>query len=307
MEKRWIVRPEEAGLRLDVHLAQNGAGPSRAYIQKLIAGDSVSINGKTSRASQRLAVGDEILLSDPGPSALDSVAPEEIPLSVVYEDRDLLVIDKPRGMVVHPAPGNYRGTLVNALLAHCGDLSGIGGKIRPGIVHRLDKDTTGLLVVAKNDLAHLGLAAQIKARAMTRIYLALIHGAMPAAAGKLEMPIARHPRDRKRMAVVAGGRPAVTFYRVLETLGNYSLLQIKLATGRTHQIRVHFSAIGHPVVEDRTYGRHCGDFVLSGQALHAAELILSHPRTGETMHFQAPPPSDFQEALTQARLIAGAL
>ncbi|MCL6613610.1 MAG: RluA family pseudouridine synthase, partial [Firmicutes bacterium] len=235
MEKRWIVGPEGAGQRLDLFLAAVGAGPSRTAIQKAIAAGLATINGRPARPAQIVNPGDEVVLGELqiAPAAAE---PEEIPLRVVYEDADLLVVDKPRGMVVHPAPGNTRGTLVNALLAHAHDLSGIGGALRPGIVHRLDKDTTGLLVVAKNDRTHLALSEQLKERVMSRSYLAIVHGVPAMARGIVEMPIGRHPFDRKRMAVVAGGRPAMTEYRVLEDLGAYSLLKLRLGTGRTHQI-----------------------------------------------------------------------
>lgn len=304
MEKRWVVGPEQARQRLDLFLVSAGAGLSRTAIQKAIAAQGVLVNGRRGRAGEQVAAGDEISLVVPE-AMPTAVVPENIPLSIVYEDEDLLVVDKPRGLVVHPAAGNRTGTLVNALLAHCHDLSGINGAIRPGIVHRLDKDTTGLLVVAKNDLAHLALSAQLKDRTMSRTYLALIHGTLASASGRLDMPVGRHPVDRKRMAVIPNGRPAVTDYRVLEDLRDYSLLRLQLLTGRTHQIRVHLAAAGHPVVGDRTYGRKVETPGLAGQALHAARLALIHPRRGETMVFQAPLPEDFRAVLAQARASAG--
>lgn len=262
------------------------------------------VNGRPARAGQLVRPGDEISFLPPEPVVPEAV-PEEIPLRVIYEDQDLLVIDKPRGLVVHPAAGNPRGTLVNALLAHCRDLSGIGGIMRPGIVHRLDKDTTGLLVVAKNDQAHLSLAQQLKERIMSRTYLALVHGVPAAPRGRLELPVGRHPVDRKRMAVVPGGRPAATLYRVLEDLDRYALLRLDLQTGRTHQIRVHLSAVGHPVVGDRVYGGRRDGLGLTGQALHAARIDFRHPRHGEPMRFQTDPPDDFLAALGAARASAG--
>ncbi len=296
--------PDRAGQRLDLFLVSVGAGPSRSSLRKDILAGRAALNGSPARPAQIVAAGDVVTL-DPLPPAPLTVAAEAIPLRIVYEDRDLLVIDKPRGLVVHPAAGNPRGTLVNALLAHCHDLSGIGGTIRPGIVHRLDKDTTGLLVVAKNDLAHLGLSAQLKERAVSRAYLALVHGTMPDPRGRLAMPIGRHPVDRKRMAVVPCGKPAVTDYEVLEDLGPYSLLRLHLLTGRTHQIRVHLAAIGHPVAGDPTYGRRREDLPLAGQALHAGRLAFVHPRTGEPMSFTAAPPEDFQAVVARLRASAG--
>ena len=297
--------PDRPDQRLDLFLVSVGAGPSRSLLQKTILAGRAAVNGIPARPARTVTSGDIVTL-DPLPPAQLSMAAEAIPLQIVYEDQDLLVIDKPRGLVVHPAAGNPCGTLVNALLAHCPDLSGIGGRIRPGIVHRLDKDTTGLLVVAKNDLAHLGLSAQLKERVVSRIYLALVHGALPEPRARLAMPIGRHPADRKRMAVVPRGRPAVTDYEVLEKLGPYSLLRLHLLTGRTHQIRVHLAAIGHPVAGDRTYGRkHEEELPLLGQALHAGKLSFVHPRTGAPMSFAAEPPADFLETVARLRIGAG--
>lgn len=298
------MEPESAGERLDRFLARVGAGPSRSFIQKAIAGGHCLVNNVPAKAARILSPGDEIEFIPPPPQESD-LEPEAIPLQILYEDRDLIVLDKPRGMVVHPGPGNPRGTLVHALLAHCRDLSGIGGRLRPGIVHRLDKDTTGLLVVAKNDQAHLNLSAQLKERTMSRVYLALVHGHMPDQHGLLALPIGRHPVDRKRMAIVAGGREALTEYRVIETLDQYQLLRLSLSTGRTHQIRVHLAAVGHPVVGDRVYAGGRANMGLQGQALHAAALSLVHPRTGERLHFTAPPPSDFLAVLAALRAKSG--
>jgi len=274
--------------------------PSRTYAQKLLKKGKVAVNGQTVKASYLLQTGDLITLDfeEPKPPTVEA---EDIPLDILYEDQDLVVVNKPRGLVVHPAPGNQQGTLVNALLNHCTDLSGIGGVIRPGIVHRLDKDTSGVLVVAKNDQAHLTLARQLKQRTMARIYLALAHGRLPAPEGTVSAPIGRHPVHRKKMAVRADGRPATTHYRVLEELGPYTFLQLKLDTGRTHQIRVHLQYIGHPVAGDQVYGRGTEPFAIDGQALHAAALRLLHPRTGQVMEFTAPLPADFQAALAYCR------
>lgn len=227
--------------------------------------------------------------------------PEEIPLDIVYEDADLVVVNKPRGMVVHPAAGNYRGTLVNALLNHCRDLSGINRALRPGIVHRLDKDTTGLLVVAKNDTAHLDLACQIKERRVKRQYLALVHG-HPPQEGTVDAPIGRHPVHRKKMAVEPRhGRPAVTHFRVLERYPGYALVEARLETGRTHQVRVHMAYIGHPLLGDPVYAPRRPRLGLAGQALHACTLGFRHPRTGEYLEFRAPLPRDFEEVLEHLR------
>lgn len=288
-----------AGERLDQYLTAAGHWPSRAYVQKIIAAGGVSKNGKILKANYRLVNGDclEIIWEEQQPLA---VVPEKIPLEILYEDHDLVVVNKPRGMVVHPAAGNYHGTLVNALLEHCRDLSGIGGYIRPGIVHRLDKDTSGVLVVAKNDQAHLGLAAQIKARTMKRVYQVIVHG-RPPENGRIEAPIGRHPVERKKMAVVRLGKPAVTNYRVLEYLTSYAFLEARLESGRTHQIRVHLSYIGFPLVGDQVYGWQKEPVPLSGQALHAVILGFRHPCTAEYMEFSAPMPEIMASALNWCR------
>lgn len=299
-----IVGLEEQGKRLDVYLFTRGFFPSRAQAQKAIAGGQVVVNGQRVKAGHRLRAGDHISISWQ-PPAPPSVEPEAIPLDVVYEDADLLVINKPQGLVVHPAPGHPRGTLVNALLHHCGDLSGIGGSLRPGIVHRLDKDTSGLLVVAKNDLAHLELAKQLKAHAMQRVYLALVHG-HPPREGTIRAAIGRHERERKKMAVRPGkGKEAVTHYRVLEYLDGYALVEARLETGRTHQVRVHLSSIGHPVVGDPLYSRRRPPVPVTGQLLHAHRLAFRHPRTGRPMEFTAPLPPAFEAVLHYLRQRAG--
>ncbi|MDI3281180.1 MAG: RluA family pseudouridine synthase [Bacillota bacterium] len=297
-----LAGEEAAGSRLDVFLAAHHLVPSRSAAQRLIEGGRVLVDGAAVRKpSYRLRPGERVEVRLPPPAPVE-VVPEEIPLDILYEDEDLVVVNKPRGMPVHPGAGRSSGTLVNALLAHCRDLSGVGGALRPGIVHRLDKDTTGLLVVAKHDAAHLHLARQIKERRVTRIYLALVHGRLPAAEGKIEAPIGRHPVARKKMAVVARrGRAALTYYRVLEEWARFSLLEVKLGTGRTHQIRVHLAYLGHPVAGDPTYGRRRAELGLEGQALHAAVLGFCHPRTGEYVEFSAPPPEDFQRALALLR------
>lgn len=294
---RLVVTAEEAGYRLDLFLAKKLAGLSRSQAQKLLVSGVVFINEQPcSDKNYRLQKTDLVGLTMPEPHET-MLEPEDIRLAVVYEDRDLLVVDKPRGMVVHPAPGHSRGTLVNALLNHCDDLSGIGGIRRPGIVHRLDKDTSGLLIVAKNDLAHRRLSAQLKARAISREYIALVNGLVRPAHGRIEAPIGRHPVHRKKMAVVEGGREAVTRYRMIKSYHRYSLLQLQLETGRTHQIRVHLSYLGYPVVGDPLYAGRTGgglpaELVFS-QALHARRISFTHPRNGIKMTFSTPLPPEF--------------
>lgn len=287
----------EAG-RLDVFCA-GISGETRSFIQRVIELGDVTVNGGDCRAGTTLKPGDlvEIRLRAP---KVTGIAAENIPLSIVYEDADIAVIDKPRGMVVHPAPGNESGTLVNAILYAVRDLSGIGGELRPGIVHRIDKMTSGLIVVAKNDAAHRALAAQLKTHEAGRVYLALVDGNIREDSGTVDAPVGRHPADRKRMAIVADGRDAVTHWRVLERMGNYTLIAARLETGRTHQIRVHMAHIKHPVAGDEVYGNAKDPLNIGGQALHAARLTLAHPRTGETMTFRAPVPAYFVKALAKA-------
>jgi len=291
---------DDSGQRLDVFLAGENPDLSRSHIQKLVAGGLVEVNGLQARAGYRVKGGDLVVLRVPPPVEL-VVAPEPIPLDIYFEDADMVVVNKPRGMVVHPAEGNYSGTLVNALMHHCRDLSGINGVIRPGIVHRLDKDTSGLLMVAKNDAAHLDLARQLSERKVDRRYLALAHGVVKNDRGTVDAPIGRHPRDRQRMAVTpGGGKPAVTHYRVLERHRDLTYLELKLETGRTHQIRVHMAWLGHPVVGDPKYGPAKNRFGLEGQFLHAGALGFVHPRSGERMAFEAPLPPDLQRVMEEA-------
>ncbi len=295
-----IVEDEETGQRLDHYLSNKLSQFSRNRIQTLIKQGNVSLNSKPVKANHRMKLGDRIQIEIPAPQKLD-VLPEEIKLDIIYEDSDIAVINKPQGMVVHPAVGNYNGTLVNALLYHCEELSGINGKIRPGIVHRIDKDTSGVLVVAKNDFAHLNLSKQIQNKTVARIYLAVAEDNIKTDEGTISAPISRNPGDRKKMAVVKGGRQAVTHYKVLERFGNYTYLELALETGRTHQIRVHLNHLGNPIVGDPVYGRRNQKFSLEGQALHACKLILTHPRTGEHMTFEAPLPDYFVNLLTVLR------
>jgi 23S rRNA pseudouridine1911/1915/1917 synthase len=310
------VTAAEAGQRLDRLLAARAPDLSRTRLQSLIEAGRVTVDGRRRKASHRLRDGEAVSVEVPPPVALD-LAPEAIPLDVVYEDPALLVVDKPAGLVVHPGAGHATGTLVHALLAHCGpELSGIGGVRRPGIVHRLDRGTSGLLVVAKTDHAHLALARQLKARSVERRYLALVYGTVPRLEGVIETAVGRHPRDRLRMAVrpAGAGRPALTRYQVLERFespARLTLLAVRLGTGRTHQIRVHLGHIGFPVVGDRVYRRRGlapGDpelarrvEALGGLALHAAVLGFTHPETGEPCRFEAPPPPRFQALLAWLR------
>ena len=298
-ERRLVAAPEDAGKRLDVFLSGALDGLTRSAAQNLIESGAVTTeSGKTPKKNGKLSPGDVFLVRLPEPQAVDLI-PQDIPLDIVYEDADIIVVNKPRGMVVHPAAGNWDGTLVNALMFHCGDsLSGINGEIRPGIVHRIDKDTSGLLVVAKNAMAHQSLAAQIACHSAAREYKAIVVGAPRADTGTIDQPIGRHKTDRKRMAIVPDGRPAITHYQVLARFRGYSLLQFALETGRTHQIRVHIASIGHPIIGDPLYGVKKDRFQsLNGQCLHAFRLSLTHPRTGERMTFETPLPAYFQTVL----------
>ena len=291
----------DAGKRLDVFLAAATEDLTRSYVQKLIGEEMVTFNGQKVRSSHRVKPGDLIRFQVPVPEET-VIKPEPIPLDVYYEDSDVIVINKPRGMVVHPAPGNYSGTLVNALLHHCRDLSGIGGVMRPGIVHRLDKDTSGLIMAAKNDIAHVSLSRQLKDRSIERRYQALVHGQVRKQSGIINAPIGRDLNNRQKMAVTPGsGKDAVTKYRVLGRYSDYTFLELKLETGRTHQIRVHLSFIGHPVVDDPKYGASRSHFGLEGQFLHAVALGFRHPRTGAYLEYESPLPrvlSDILQNLT---------
>ncbi len=286
------------GERIDKAVTGVHTALSRAYVQQLIEEGHVTVSGKQVRSGYKLKAGDRVEVTVPEPKPLETVA-QDIPLDIVYEDESVLVINKPAGMVVHPAAGNYEDTIVNALLHHCGDaLSAIGGVMRPGIVHRIDKDTTGLLIVAKGDKAHRHLSAQLKTRTLSRTYFALVHGNVKEDAGKVEASIGRDSRDRKKMAVVkSGGREAVTHFTVAERFGQFTLMRCKLETGRTHQIRVHMRHIGHPIVGDKTYGVKKEAFQLEGQLLHAGEIGFIHPETEQAMTFAAPLPEAFEHVL----------
>jgi len=291
------VTAAEEGTRLDVLLAGRFGELSRSHLQKLIADGMIIVNDKKVKANYKTQADDTISVTIPEAKPVEILA-ENIPLDVIYEDNDIIVVNKSRGMVVHPAAGNYQGTLVNALLDHCQDLSGINGEIRPGIVHRLDKDTSGVMVAAKNDHAHLNLAEQIKTRTASRKYLAIVHGNIAEEQGIINAPLGRHSADRKKMAVTfSNSKAAITRFRVMERFNNFTLVECKLQTGRTHQIRVHMQYIGHPVVGDPKYGPEKKQFAIKGQALHSAELSLQHPVTGEDMLFTTPLPSDMTDIL----------
>ncbi len=303
METRTL-RPAEpdAGKRVDAWLASQVEGLTRSAAQRLLEEGRVLRDGRPLAKSCRLT-GAEVLtvfLPEPEPAA---ALPQDIPLDVVYEDGDVIVVNKPKGLVVHPAPGHPNGTLVNALLYHCGEsLSGVGGTLRPGIVHRIDRDTSGLIIAAKNDFAHLRLAAQLQDHSLARTYECIAMGGFREDAGTVDAPIGRHPAERKRMAVVPGGRPAVTHWQVLERFPGFTHLRCRLETGRTHQIRVHLSSIGHPILGDTVYGAKKPVPGLQGQCLHAAGLRFLHPRTGEAVELSCPLPEDFQ---AQLRKLAG--
>ncbi|MBQ9067358.1 MAG: RluA family pseudouridine synthase [Clostridia bacterium] len=289
---------EESGGRIDVFSASHCEELTRSAAQKLLADGHITVNGKPVSKKYKIAAGDTIEITIPAPSTL-AVEAQDLPLSIVYEDGDLLVVDKPKGMVVHPAPGTPDGTLVNALLYHFGDsLSGIYGVIRPGIVHRIDKDTSGLLIVAKNDFAHRSLAEQIKEHSFTREYRAVVHGNLLEEEGTVDAPIGRSPKDRKKMAVTQNhSRNAVTHWSVLERYGSFTYLKCRLETGRTHQIRVHMAYLGHPVAGDLVYGPSNTPKSLHGQCLHAGLIGFVHPRTGEYMEFTSDLPDYFQTFL----------
>lgn len=289
---------EDAGTRADVFLAAK-LGVSRSNMQKLLEDGRVKRGEKIIKANYKVRAGEMFVVDIPEPEPIEAV-PENIPLDIIYEDDDVVVLNKARGMVVHPAPGNYTGTLVNALLYHCSNLSGINSAIRPGIVHRLDKDTSGIMIVAKNDAAHISLSQQIQSKNAVRTYLAVVRGNIKTDSGTIETQIARDKTDRKKMAVVKeGGRDAITDYEVLERFGKYTLVRCKLRTGRTHQIRVHMEYLGYPLVRDPKYSPMKTPFGIKGQALHSHTLEFTHPRTGERMKFEAPLPEDMHKIITR--------
>ncbi len=300
MDKISVVFEGESPVRIDTFVSSS-AEVSRSRGAQLLEAGQVTVNGMPANKKTKLKQGDRVEIGLPDPQVYE-VAAENIPLDIIFEDGDLLVVNKPKGMVVHPAAGNYSGTLVNALMHHCGDsLSGINGVLRPGIVHRIDKDTSGLLMVAKNDLAHRSLAEQIKEHSFKREYEAVVYGGFKTPEGTVSAPIARHPVKRKQMAVVNGGREAVTHYEVLEDLGGFTHLKLRLETGRTHQIRVHMAHLGHPVAGDGVYGPKKVIACLNGQCLHAKKLGFVHPKTGEYMEFDSPLPLYFTDFLERCK------
>ena len=300
-QEKLIITENEAGQRADVGLAAL-LELTRSNMQKLLDEGRAVRGTKVLKSNYKLKLGEEITVTLPEPQPLD-VQPENIPLDIIYEDEDVVVVNKARGMVVHPAAGNYSGTLVNALLYHCKNLSGINGIIRPGIVHRLDKDTSGIMICAKNDAAHVSLSQQIQAKTAKRTYLAVVRGNIKTDSGVIETQIARDKNDRKKMAVVKeGGRDAVTEYEVLERFGKYTLVRCRLRTGRTHQIRVHMEYLGYPLVGDPKYSPMKTQFAIKGQALHSQTLEFTHPRTGERMQFEAPLPEDMHKIVTRLHL-----
>ena len=301
-ERILEVTPDFDGKRIDQCLTASFSDCSRSFLQKLLKDGKVSINGKTQKASSKVAAGDAVLVLLPEPEELN-VEPENIPLDILYEDDYLLVVNKPKGMVVHPAAGHTEGTLVNAVMAHCGDrLSGINGVLRPGIVHRIDKDTTGALLICKEDSVHRDLAEQLKEHSIKRRYRAIVAGNLKDDEGTVEGPIGRHPTDRKKMAINSkNGKPAQTHYKVLERFGQYTYIECRLETGRTHQIRIHMTSIGHPLLGDTVYGSSKNPFHLQVQTLHAMVLGFVHPVTGEYMEFTAPLPDYFLKLLEKLR------
>ena len=297
-DKVVIVTAEESGERVDALLARHREGFSRSAAQRLLEGGAVLLGERAVKKNYLCAAGDDFVVTLPDLAEIPLV-PQDIPLDVVFEDADVIVVNKPRGMVVHPAPGHPDGTLVNALLSHCGDtLSGIGGEKRPGIVHRIDKDTSGLIIAAKNDAAHLALSAQLSDHSLCREYEAVVRGRLREDSGTVDAPIGRHPTDRKRMAVTQkGSRSAVTHWKVIARYPGYTHVRCRLETGRTHQIRVHMAHIGHPLLGDYTYGAPSPDKGLEGQCLHARRLRFIHPTSGETVELETPLPDYFTEVL----------
>lgn len=304
MKERIIqVDYKHEGIRIDLFLSEINPDLTRSYIKKQINNGNVLLENNIVKANHKISCGETVVLRVPEPQPI-TTEPENIPIEIVYEDQHIVVVNKAKGMVVHPAPGHYKGTLVNALLYHCTSLSGINGELRPGIVHRIDKNTSGLLVVAKNDRAHQHLSQQIQDKTAGRIYWALVHGKLKEDHGVINQPIARDSKDRKKMGIVRNGygRHAITHYKVIQYYEKYTLVELKLDTGRTHQIRVHLKYLGHPIVGDPEYGIKKKHFKLSGQLLHAKQLALIHPSTQEKMTFHAELPDDFENILKKIEM-----
>ncbi|MFU2416929.1 RluA family pseudouridine synthase [Peptacetobacter sp. AB800] len=299
--REFLVEEDEEGDRLDIYLADQFVDMSRSYIQKIIKDKKVTVNGKIEKAKYLVKEEDKIVIEIPKPKVLE-VVPQDIPIEIVYEDDDIIIVNKPQGMVVHPAPGNYEGTLVNAILYHCkGNLSSINGVIRPGIVHRIDKDTSGILMIAKNNNAHNCLAEQLKDHSITREYEFICHGVFKEDNVTVDRPIGRNPKDRLKMAIVPNGKRAVTHFEVIERFNGYTHVRARLETGRTHQIRVHAMSINHPLVGDPVYGPKNSKIKLNGQALHAKKLGFIHPTTKEYIEFDSELPDYFQKLLEKLR------
>ena len=299
--KKYIISTENGNIRLDKALSILDNALSRSMIQKQLENGKVLVNGRKEKASYKTKINDEILMEEIEPIEIELKA-QDIPVDIIYEDSDIIVVNKPKGMVVHPANGNPDGTLVNAIMNICKDsLSGIGGEIRPGIVHRIDKDTSGLLIVAKNDKAHINLSEQIKNREITKKYVALVRGVIKENFATIDMPIGRSDKDRKKMAVRKDGKKAVTHFDVIERFDGFTYLDIKIDTGRTHQIRVHMAEIGYPIVGDMVYSNGKNPFGVEGQMLHAKSLDFKHPITGKPMHLEAPLPEYFEDVLNKLR------
>lgn len=304
MKQSYLVQEEAQGERIDKYLSEVCTGLTRSYLQKLLKSQLVEVDGTAVKNSYRLSAGETVELEVPE-AVEPEIEAEPIPLDILYEDKDIILINKPKGMVVHPAAGHYSQTLVNGLMYHCrGELSGINGVMRPGIVHRIDMDTTGVLIVCKNDFAHNSIAEQLKVHSITRKYYAIVHGLIKESEGTIDAPIGRHPVDRKKMSVnYKNGRHAVTHYRVLERFKQFTYVECQLETGRTHQIRVHMSSLNHPLLGDIVYGPSKCPFKLQRQTLHAGVLGIIHPRTGEYMEFSAPLPEYFEKLLEKLRKI----
>lgn len=301
MKKEIHVNEVNEKIRLDAYISKQMQDLSRSMIQKLLEGNKINVNGKTEKPAYKVQNGDIIEINIEEPKEV-KIEAQDIPLDIIYEDEDILVVNKQKGLVVHPANGNPDGTLVNAVMAHCKDsLSGIGGELRPGIVHRLDKDTSGLLIIAKNDKAHIQMSNQIKNREVKKTYIALVRGTIAENEATINMPIGRSTKDRKKMAVIKSGKEAVTHFKVLNRYttdkGSYTLLEIKIDTGRTHQIRVHMAEIGHPVIGDVAYSNGKNEFGVEGQCLHAKRLEFTHPITGKEMKLEAPLPEYFKNII----------
>ncbi|MEE1498227.1 MAG: RluA family pseudouridine synthase [Clostridium sp.] len=304
MKQSYLVLEEFQGERIDKYLSEACCGLTRSYLQKLLKSQLVEVDGKAVKNSYRVSAGETVELEVPE-AVEPEIEAEPIPLDILYEDKDIILINKPKGMVVHPAAGHYSQTLVNGLMYHCrGELSGINGVMRPGIVHRIDMDTTGVLIVCKNDFAHNSIAEQLKVHSITRKYYAIVHGVIGEDEGTVDAPIGRHPVDRKKMSInYKNGKHAVTHYRVLERFKQFTYVECQLETGRTHQIRVHMASLNHPLLGDSVYGPSKCPFKLQGQTLHAGVLGIIHPRTGEYMEFSAPLPEYFENLLEKLRKI----